>query len=212
MILYQSVMKKKVRFSPCSLSYGLITLTYRAFCPYFFMEVNSISNKNTEINNEIRDPQVRLIGPEGKQIGIVSNQTAKNQALLAKLDLVKIAPNAKPPVCKIMDYGKYKYEQAKMEKEARKKQKVIQVKEIRLSVNIDDNDLNTKARHAIRFLDSGDRLKVALRYKGRQLGRKELGFEVIEKFSEIIKEHGEIDRKAKFEGRSLIAFYSPVKE
>ncbi len=111
-----------------------------------------------------------------------------------------------------MDFGKYKYEQAKMEKEARKKQKTIQVKEIRLSVNIDDHDLETKARNAKKFLDNGDRLKVSLRFKGRQLARKELGHDVIERFTEIIKESGEIEKKAKFEGRSLYAFYSPLKK
>ncbi len=110
-----------------------------------------------------------------------------------------------------MDYGKYKYEQAKLEKEARKKQKVIQVKEIRLSVNIDNHDLETKAKNAIKFLSGGDRLKVSLRLKGRQLARKDLAEEVIDRFTEMINEYGEIERKAKFEGKSLFAFYSPVK-
>lgn len=168
--------------------------------------------KRTEINEEIRDREVRLIGPEGDQMGIMSARDAYNHALDAKLDLVKIAPNARPPVVKIMDYGKHRYEQTKLEKEQRKRQKVIQVKEIRLSVTIEEHDLQTKARHAIKFLEDGDRLKVSLRYRGRQLGRKEQGLEVVERFSEIIKDYGELDRPPRYEGRSLIAFYSPVKD
>lgn len=167
--------------------------------------------KKTEINENIRDLEVRLISPEGNQLGIVSSNQANDKAREYHLDLVKIAPNAKPPVCKIMDYGKYRYEQAKQEKEQRKKQKVIQVKEIRLSVNIDDNDARTKARHAIKFLENGDRLKVSLRYRGRQMSRRELGFEVIERFSEMIKDYGELEKRPNLEGRSLNAFYSPVK-
>lgn len=176
----------------------------------FFMGVKSI--KKTEINEEIRDREVRVIGPDGNQLGIMSAAKALDQAIAAKLDLVKIAPTAKPPVVKIMDYGKYRYEQTKAEKEQRKKQKIIQVKEIRLSVTIDEHDILTKARHAIKFLEDGDRLKVSLRYRGRQLGRKEQGLDVVEKFSEIIKDYGSLDRPPQYEGRSLIAFYSPNKK
>ncbi|HHT20431.1 MAG TPA: translation initiation factor IF-3 [Tissierellia bacterium] len=168
--------------------------------------------KRTEINEEIRDREVRLIGPNGDQLGIMSASQALDRAVSTKLDLVKIAPNAKPPVVKIMDYGKFRYEQTKAEKEQRKKQKVIQVKEIRLSVTIDEHDIQTKARHAIKFLEDGDRLKVSLRYRGRQLGRKEQGLEVVERFSDIIKDYGSLDRPPKYEGRSLIAFYSPKKK
>lgn len=168
--------------------------------------------KRTEINEEIRDREVRLIGPNGDQQGIMSASQALDRAVSAKLDLVKIAPNAKPPVVKIMDYGKFRYEQTKAEKEQRKKQKVIQVKEIRLSVTIDEHDIQTKARHAIKFLEDGDRLKVSLRYRGRQLGRKEQGLEVVERFSDIIKDYGSLDRPPQYEGRSLIAFYSPKKK
>lgn len=176
----------------------------------FFMGVKGI--KRTEINEEIRDREVRCIGPDGDQLGIMSASQALDRAISAKLDLVKIAPNAKPPVVKIMDYGKYRYEQAKAEKEQRKKQKVIQVKEIRLSVTIDEHDIQTKARHAIKFLEDGDRLKVSLRYRGRQLGRKEQGLDVVARFSEIIKDYGSLDRPPQYEGRSLIAFYSPNKK
>ncbi len=181
----------------------------RAIRPHFFLEV---SIKRTEINEEIRDREVRLIDVDGRQIGIVSIREALDAADEAKLDLVKIAPQARPPVCKIMDYGKYRYEQAKMEKEAKKKQRVIQVKEIRLSVNIDDGDMETKARHAIKFLEAGDRLKVSLRFRGRQLSRKELGVEVVERFGEMIKEYGEVDKRPAIEGRSVVAYYAPIKK
>lgn len=196
-----------------SKSYGLISTVTGDKCglwfAHFLLGVKSI--KKTEINEEIRDREIRLIGQNGEQLGIMSSSQALDMAIDAKLDLVKIAPTARPPVCKIMDYGKFKYEQTKLEKEQKKKQKVIQVKEIRLSVTIDDNDLNTKAKHAIKFLEDGDRLKVALRYRGRQLGRKEQGVEVVERFSEIIKDHGSLDRPPQVDGRSLIAFYSPKK-
>jgi translation initiation factor IF-3 len=171
-----------------------------------------VSIKRTEVNEEIRDREVRLIDVDGRQIGIVPIREALEAADEAKLDLVKIAPQARPPVCKIMDYGKYKYEQAKMEKEAKKKQRVIQVKEIRLSVNIDDGDMETKARHAIRFLEAGDRLKVSLRFRGRQLSRKELGLEVVERFGEMIKEYGEVDKRPAIEGRSVVGYYAPIKK
>lgn len=168
--------------------------------------------KKTEINEEIRDAQVRLIGEHGDQLGIVSSREAQAIANEAKLDLVKIAPQANPPVCRLMNYGKFRYEQAKMEKEARKKQKVIQVKEIRLGMNIEDNDLNTKARHAIKFLEAEDRLKVTLRFRGRQMMHREQGMEVIKKFTETIKDYGMLDRQPNYEGRTLVAFYSPVKK
>lgn len=169
------------------------------------------SIKKTEINEEIRDREVRVIGAEGEQLGIMSSAKAFDLAVEAKMDLVKIAPTANPPVCKIMDYGKFKYEQTKIEKEQKKKQKIVQVKEIRLSVTIDDNDLKTKAKHAQKFLEEGDRLKVSLRYRGRQLGRKEMGVEVVDRFSEMIKEYGALDKAPAVDGRSLVAFYSPKK-
>lgn len=167
--------------------------------------------KKTEINEEIRDREVRVIGADGEQLGIMSSAKAFDLAVEAKMDLVKIAPTANPPVCKIMDYGKYKYEQTKIEKEQKKKQKIVQVKEIRLSVTIDDNDLKTKAKHAQKFLEEGDRLKVSLRYRGRQLGRKEMGVEVVDRFTEMIKEYGVLDKTPAVDGRSLVAFYSPKK-
>ncbi|WP_459128636.1 translation initiation factor IF-3 [Guggenheimella bovis] len=167
--------------------------------------------KKNEINEEIRDRELRVIGADGEQVGVMSAREALALAQEEHLDLVKIAPGANPPVVRIMDYGKFRYEQTKMEKEQKKKQKVIQVKEIRLSVTIDDGDLNTKARHAIEFLQDGDRLKVSLRYKGRQLGRKELGVEVVDRFTEMIKEYGELEKAPIVDGRSLTALYSPKK-
>ena len=121
------------------------------------------------INEQIRDKEIRLIGENGEQLGIMSSRDAMKMAIEAELDLVKIAPTAKPPVCKIIDYRKYRYEQAKREKEAKKKQKVTEVKEIRLSPNIDDNDLNTKANQAKKFLEKGDKVKVTLRFRGREM-------------------------------------------
>ncbi len=167
--------------------------------------------KKTEINEDIRDKEVRLIDVDGQQIGVVSRMEAMNLASERKLDLVKIAPTAKPPVCKIMDYGKFKYEQAKKEKEAKKKQKTTTIKEVRLSLNIESHDMNTKANNAIKFLTSGDKVKVSLRFKGRQMGHTEFGYEVIKKFAEIISEHGQMDNRPKLEGRSLVVIFGPKK-
>ena len=133
---------------------------------------------------------MRLIGDDGEQLGIMSSKEAQNLALSKNLDLVKISPNSNPPVCKIMDFGKYKYELAKKEKESKKKQKIIFVKEIRLRPMIDKHDLETKANMAKKFLESGDKLKVTIRFRGRELGHKEMGNQVIEKFVELIKDNG----------------------
>ncbi len=167
--------------------------------------------KKAEINEDIRDREVRLIDVDGEQLGVVSTKDAMNIAIEKKLDLVKIAPNAKPPVCKVMDYGKFKYEQAKKEKEAKKKQKTTQVKEIRLSLNIESNDMQTKANNAIKFLENGDRVKVSLRFKGRQLGHTEFGYEVINKFAEYIGENGQMEKRPSFEARSLVVIFTPKK-
>lgn len=152
-----------------------------------------------------------MIDEEGEQLGVVSIEKALELAEEKGRDLVKIAPGAKPPVCKIMDYGKHKFEQAKKEKDAKKKQKTQQVKEIRLSLNIEENDLNTKAKNATKFLSSGDKLKVSLRFRGRQLGHTKLGYAVFDRFSEAIEEFGTMDGRPKMEGRSMTAMYSPKK-
>ena len=161
------------------------------------------------INEEIRDKEVRLIGPDGEQLGIMPLASAQNMAMEKNLDLVKIAPQATPPVCKIMDYGKYKFEQAKREKEARKNQKVIEIKEVRLSLNIDTNDFNTKANRAIKFLESGDKVKVSLRFRGREMAHPELGTNIMKRFIDAVAAAGSVEKLPKMEGRSMIIFIAP---
>ncbi|MCT4619629.1 MAG: translation initiation factor IF-3 [Marinisporobacter sp.] len=165
--------------------------------------------KELDINEAIRDREVRLIDTDGEQLGVVAGRKALEMAIEKRLDLVKIAPQAKPPVCKIMDYGKYKFEQAKKEKEAKKKQKVINVKEVRLSLNIEQHDLTVKANRAISFLSKGDKVKVTLRFKGREMGYTKLGYDVMNKFSELISEVSTIEKKPKLEGRSMTMFLAP---
>lgn len=158
------------------------------------------------INEQIRDKEVRLIGTEGEQLGIMSAKDAMKLAREAELDLVKIAPNAKPPVCKIIDYGKYRYELARKEKEAKKKQKTIDIKEVRLSPNIDTNDLNTKVNQARKFLSKGDKVKVTLRFRGRELAHVNQSKVILDDFAEKLSDIATIDKPAKFEGRSMIMF------
>ena len=167
--------------------------------------------KTAEINEEIRDREVRVIGDDGEQLGIMTAKDAYKLALEKKLDLVKIAPNAKPPVCKIMDFGKHRYEQQKKDKEARKKQKSGTVKEVRLGLNIENHDLETKAKSAAKFLEKGDKVKVSLRFKGREMGYTQLGYDVIKRFTAEIEEFGVIESTAKLEGRSLVATFAPKK-
>ncbi|MGN0495142.1 MAG: translation initiation factor IF-3 [Lachnospiraceae bacterium] len=158
------------------------------------------------INEQIRDKEVRLIGTEGEQLGIMSSKDAMKLAKEAELDLVKIAPNAQPPVCKIIDYGKYRYELARKEKEAKKKQKTIDVKEVRLSPNIDTNDLNTKMNQARKFLEKGDKVKVTLRFRGRELAHVNQSKVILDDFAKALEDVANIDKPAKFEGRSMIMF------
>lgn len=158
------------------------------------------------INEQIRDKEVRLIGTEGEQLGIMSAKDAMKLAREAELDLVKIAPNAKPPVCKIIDYGKYRYELARKEKEAKKKQKTIDIKEVRLSPNIDTNDLNTKVNQARKFLSKGDKVKVTLRFRGRELAHVNQSKVILDDFAAQLEDIATIDKPAKFEGRSMIMF------
>lgn len=146
---------------------------------------------------------------DGEQLGILTTKQAYEIALEKKLDLVKIAPQAKPPVCRIMDFGKYKYELSKKEKEAKKKQKVISVKEVRLSPKIEEHDLNVKAAHAIKFLESGDKVKVTLRFRGREMGYADLGYSVMEKFTQLISDVGIVEKKPVMEGKNMTMFLSP---
>lgn len=158
------------------------------------------------INEQIRDKEVRLIGEEGEQLGIMSAREALKLAEEAGLDLVKIAPLAKPPVCKIVDYGKYRYEQARKDKEAKKKQKVIDVKEIRLSPNIDTNDLNTKVNAAKKFLSKGDKVKITLRFRGREMAHMNASKHILDDFAEALKDVAVIEKAPKVEGRSMTMF------
>ena len=160
------------------------------------------------INEQIRDKEVRLIGANGEQIGVMSSKEAYFKAKDAGLDLVKISPNAKPPVCKIVDYGKYRYEQTRKAKEAKKKQKTVETKEIRLSPNIDTNDLNTKVNQTKKFLQKGNKIKVSLRFRGREMAHKDVGREILNSFYEQLKDVAVVD---KMEGRSMVMFLSATK-
>ncbi len=158
------------------------------------------------INEQIRDREVRLIGENGEQLGIMSARDAFKLAQDAELDFVKIAPTAKPPVCKIIDYGKFRYENARKEKEARKKQKVIEIKEVRLSPNIDTNDLNTKVGAARKFLEKGDKVKVTLRFRGREMAHMSKSRYILDDFAESLADIAVVDKPSKVEGRSMVMF------
>ncbi|MBR2527923.1 MAG: translation initiation factor IF-3 [Blautia sp.] len=163
------------------------------------------------INEQIRDREVRLVGPDGAQLGIVSSREALQRAQEAGLDLVKIAPQAKPPVCKIIDYGKYRYELARKEKEAKKKQRTIEIKEVRLSPNIDTNDLATKASAARKFLTKGDRVKVTLRFRGREMAHMANGRQVMDDFASQLADIAVVEKAPKVEGRNMTMFMSEKK-
>ena len=155
------------------------------------------------INEQIRDREIRLIGEDGQQLGIMSSREAMKIAREAELDLVKIAPQAKPPVCKIIDYGKYRYELARKEKEAKKKQKTIEVKEVRLSPNIDSNDLNTKIASARKFIEKGNKVKVTLRFRGREMAHVQSSRHILDEFAKALEDIALVDKPAKMEGRSM---------
>ena len=163
-----------------------------------------------EINEQIRDKEIRLIGADGAQMGIMSPRDALRMAIDKDLDLVKVAPQAKPPVCKILDYGKYRFEMQKKEKEAKKNQKVVELKEIRLSLNIDTNDFNTKVNQAAKFLQQGHKLKVSIRFRGREMAHTSLGLEVHKRFADALAGKAVIDKQPKLEGRSMMMFMSPA--
>lgn len=160
------------------------------------------------INEQIRDKEIRLIGENGEQLGVMPTRDAMHMAQEAELDLVKIAPTAKPPVCKIVDYGKYKYEMLRKEKEAKKKQKVTDIKEIRLTPNIDDNDLNTKAGQARKFITKGDKVKVMLRFRGREMAHMGASRQILDNFYAKLEDIAVVDKPAKIEGRSMTMFLS----
>ncbi|WP_143833720.1 translation initiation factor IF-3 [Oceanobacillus senegalensis] len=164
------------------------------------------------VNEKIRAREVRLIDSNGDQLGVKSRQEALEIAQTRNLDLVLVAPNAKPPVCRIMDYGKYRYEQQKKEKEARKKQKVINVKEVRFTPGIGDHDFETKLKNARKFLAKGDKLKASVRFRGRAITHKELGKEVLTRLAEELKDIATIESKPKMEGRNMFMMLAPVNE
>ncbi|NLM06851.1 MAG: translation initiation factor IF-3 [Tissierellia bacterium] len=168
--------------------------------------------KELLINEEIRDKTVRLIDEDGSQLGIVDIKEAQMAANRKNLDLVQIAPNADPPVCRILDYGKYRYDMMKKQKEARKNQRIINVKEVRLSPNIEEHDLNVKAKMARKFLKDGDKVKVQVRFRGREMGHTDLGLVVLNDFFEILKDDGVIEKAAKLEGRNMNMFLAPKTE
>ena len=167
------------------------------------------TKKELEINEEIRDKEIRVIGADGSQMGIMSAEQALKLAEDANMDLVKIAPTAVPPVCRVMDYGKYRFEQQKKEKENKKNQKVVETKEVRLSINIDTNDFNTKVNQANKFLKSGDKVKVSIRFRGREMAHSKLGLDVMQRFGEAIV-GGTIEKPAKLEGRNMLMFIAPA--
>lgn len=169
----------------------------------------NIGTKELQINEEIRDKELRIIGDDGAQLGIMSAAQALDIATEKNLDLVKIAPQATPPVCKIMDYGKYRFEQAKREKEARKNQHTVDIKEIKLSLNIDTHDFNTKLRNAQKFFAHGDKVKVSIRFRGREMGHAEYGYDTMQRFAEACQEVANIEKPAKLEGRQMLMFLAP---
>ncbi len=168
-----------------------------------------INAKNLAINNDIKDKEVRVVDDEGNQLGVIKTSEAIKMAEARGLDLVKIAPKAVPPVCKIIDFGKYCYEQTKKEKEARKNQNVISIKEIQLTLKIDTHDIQTKASHAQRFIKNGDKVKVVVKYKGRELAHTELGFDIANRFVELVGETAVVEKPAKIEGRNMIMVLAP---
>ena len=180
--------------------------------PRFFvnLEVFHIGKLEHQLNEEIRDKEVRVIGADGAQLGIMSAADAQRLAYEKDLDLVKIAPNATPPVCKIMDYGKFRFEQLKKEKEAKKNQRVVEIKEVRMSPNIDTNDFNVKLKNAQKFLKEGNRVKVTVRFRGREMAHTELGVEVMKRFAAAMEGQANIDKQPKLEGRSMLMFMSPA--
>ena len=168
-----------------------------------------ISSKEIAINEDIKFKEVRVISADGSQLGILPIDKAIEEAYAKDLDLVCISPNAQPPVCKVMDYGKYRFEQAKREKEAKKNQKTMEVKEIRLGLSIDVHDFETKGRHAMRFLQDGNKVKVSIRFRGRELGHPEIGLDTMSRFAEFCADFSNVEKAAKMEGRNMIMFLAP---
>ena len=195
-------------------AHGILWIGADRICPCFkffrklLWRCLTIAIKELRINDAIRDKEIRRIGDNGEQLGIMSSAEALEIVESRNLDLVKVAPNAKPPVCKIVDYGKYRFEMAKREKEARKNQHVIETKEIRLSLKIDTHDFETKVGHAKKFLESGNKVKVSIRFRGREMAHPEIGTKTMERFAEACAEWGTVAKPAKLEGRQMLMFLS----
>lgn len=183
-------------------------LLWVAFCPLFLFQEDKLI-KDHLINDEIRIREVRVVGSDGSQLGVMSGYDAKRKAEEAELDLVLISPSGNPPVCKIMDYGKFKFESSKREKEAKRNQKVVELKEVWLSATIDTNDMATKAKSALKFLEAGDKVRASIRLKGRQMARPEIAMKVMADFYEIVKEVANIEKPANLEGRSISLIVGP---
>ena len=194
---------------------GLIQIMYGVdFVPprllyLLYRRCFSISKETVRINEEIRVREVRVTNADGEQLGIMQTRDALHMAIEQHLDLVEVAPKAKPPVCRIMDFGKYRYEQQKREKEARKKQKVITIKEVKLRPNIEQHDFDVKLKNASRFLQDGDKVKVTIMFRGRELSHPELGKEILERFAEALKDTVSVERDAKLEGKNMIMILAP---
>ena len=178
----------------------------------YFMEVFSIAKLTHQLNEEIQDKELRVIGSDGAQLGIMSSEAALELAAEQDLDLVKISPTANPPVCKIMDYGKFRFDTMKKEKESKKNQRVVEIKEIRMSPGIDTNDLNTKMKSAIKFLKDGNRVKVSVRFRGREMAHTNIGEQLLVQFAEGCTEAGNLEKNPKLEGRFMFMFLSPKPE
>lgn len=176
---------------------------------FVFLEVFHIGKLEHQLNEEIRDKEIRVIGADGAQLGIMSPADAQRLAYEKDLDLVKIAPNATPPVCKIMDYGKFRFEQMKKEKEAKKNQRVVEIKEVRMSPNIDTNDFNVKVKNAQKFLKEGNRVKVTVRFRGREMAHTSIGEVLLKQFGEACAEMATVEKNPKLDGRLMTMFLSP---
>ncbi|MBQ9941095.1 MAG: translation initiation factor IF-3 [Clostridia bacterium] len=186
-----------------------VSVTVGLLHSIFFLEVLSISTKELLINEEIKASQVRLVGTEGEQLGIFNITEALNMAYNKGLDLVEMAPGANPPVCRVMDYGKYRFEREKKEKESRKKQTVIEIKEIKFSCRIDKHDFQTKINHAHKFLQNGNKVKITITFSGREMNRQSMGYELMEQVAQACEEFGSVDKKPSVDGRYMTMFIVP---
>ena len=186
--------------------------TLRTIFIYIWLEVSAISTKELQINEEIRAKEVRIVGEGGEQVGVMSTSAALSMAYEKDLDLVLIAPNAQPPVCRIMDNGKYRFERDKKEKEAKKKQTVVEVKEIQLSCNIDTHDFETKVKHAHRFIGDGNKVRVVVKFRGREMSHLDIGRDLLARFEEAVSDAGTVEKRPSLEGRFMSMIISPIKQ